>query len=121
MRLNILSFPSVRMKSCFLALSLACAAAAFAEPSTDPRDSAGCQAEEASLQQDIALARSRGQMLRRRQLADALAALRKHCENLPPITDRATLIRRQDQEVQLLRAELERAEAYLRKLKAEGP
>ncbi len=121
MRLNILSFPPVRMKSCFLALSLACATSTFAQPSTDPRDSAGCQAEEASLQQDIALARSRGQMLRRRQLADALTALRKHCENLPPITDRATLIRRQDQEVQLLRAELERAEAYLYKLKAESP
>ncbi len=113
----------MRIKSCLLALSLACAVPAFAQPqpSTDPRDSAGCEAEEASLQQDIALARSRGQMLRRRQLADALAALRKHCENLPPIKDRATLIQRQDQEVLQLRAELERAEAYLRKLKAESP
>jgi len=109
------------MKSCFLSLSLACAVPVFAQPSTDPRDSAGCQAEEVSLQRDIALARSRGQMLRRRHLADALAALRKHCENLPPVKDRATLIERQDREVQQLRGELERAEAYLRKLKAESP
>jgi hypothetical protein len=110
----------MRLKSCFLAIALASAAPAFAQQSTDPRDSAGCQAEEASLQQDIALARSRGQMLRRRQLADALAALQKHCANLPPIKDRATRIQRQEQEVQQLRAELERAEAYLHKLKAEA-
>lgn len=112
----------MRLKTLFMAIALASAVPAFAQQaSTDPRDSAGCQAEETSLQQDIALARSRGQMLRRRQLADALAALQTHCENLPPIKDRATRILVQEREVAQLHAELERAEAYLRKLKAEAP
>lgn len=109
------------------ALLLACALPVFAQRSTAPaaaplpEDVAACKAEEASLTQDIALARSRGQMLRRRQLADALAAVQAHCDALVPITDRATRIRRQEQEVATLRQELERAEAYLNKLKAEGP
>ncbi len=57
-------------------------------------------------------------MLRRRQLSDALVALQAHCDAMMAAKDPATQIKRQEQEVQQLRLELERAEAQLRKLKA---
>ncbi len=114
----------MRFKTCLLALALASTASAFAQAPqgpAEPSDHASCQAEEASLEQDIALARSRGQMLRRRQLAEALSTLQAHCETLVPIKDQAARIERQEQEVAHLRVELARAEAYLRKLKAQTP
>jgi hypothetical protein len=43
-------------------------------------DGADCRAEEASLERDIDLARSRGQMLRRQQLAETLNAVRERCK-----------------------------------------
>lgn len=117
----------MRSKLYALGLILACALPAFAQtrppapPPPMPTDAASCNAEEKSLERDIALARSRGQMLRRRQLADALAAVLQHCDALTPVTDRASRIRHQEEEVQSLRDELARAEAYLAKLKAETP
>ena len=116
---------SKRATQHLLAVVPALALALFALPASaqriapaEPIDQASCQTEEASLEQEIALARSRGQMLRRRQLAEALSAMQVHCANLAPIKDQATRIDRQEQEVAHLRAELARAEAYLAKLKA---
>jgi hypothetical protein len=117
----------MRLKFCALGLALACALPVMAQsratpaPPPPPADHASCQTEEASLEQDIALARSRGQMLRRRQLNDALIAVQTHCAALAPVKDHASRIRRQEQEVATLREELSRAEAYLSKLKAEAP
>ena len=109
----------MRVKLCFLAVALALANAAIAQPMVQT-DNAGCKAEEAALERDINLARSRGQMLRRRQLAEALAALQTHCETLAPEQDRAPRIERLKQEIRQLRLELDHAEEQLRKLKAEG-
>lgn len=108
----------MRLKIGLLAIVLLAAANSSFAQATEPTDAASCKAEEASLDQDIAQARARGQMLRRRQLTDALAALQAHCEALMAGKDPATQIKRQEQEVQQLRIELERAEAQLRKLKA---
>ncbi|MDM0016890.1 DUF1090 family protein [Variovorax saccharolyticus] len=96
---------------------LASANTSFAQ-AAEPTDAASCKAEEATLEQSIAQARARGQMLRRRQLTESLAVLQGHCEALAAAKDPATQIKRQEQEVQQLRLELERAEAQLRKLKA---
>jgi Protein of unknown function (DUF1090) len=110
----------MRSKLCLLAFLAASTLPAFAQPAV-PLDRADCPAEEASLQQDIALARSRGQMLRRRQLMETLQKVQEQCAALVPVKDQASRIRRQEQEVAQLRLELERAEAYLNKLKAEVP
>lgn len=108
----------MRLKLGLLAIVLVASANSSFAQAAEPTDAASCKAEEATLDQDIAQARARGQMLRRRQLTDALAALQVHCEALLAAKDPATLIKRQEQEVQQLRLELERAEAQLRKLKA---
>jgi dihydroxyacetone kinase len=108
----------MRLKTGLLAITLLFLANASFAQAAEPADAASCKAEEASLDQDIAQARARGQMLRRRQLSDALVALQAHCEAMMAAKDPATQIKRQEQEVQQLRLELERAEAQLRKLKA---
>jgi hypothetical protein len=99
---------------------LALAAAAFAQPTGQMGDS-DCNVEEAALERDIDLAHSKGQMLRRRQLAEALNALKARCETLVPEQDRAARVEKLEQEIRDLRLELDRAEEQLRKLKAHGP
>ncbi|MDM0013131.1 DUF1090 family protein [Variovorax sp. J22P168] len=111
----------MRIPKGLLAIALlASASASFAQSQAqDPTDAASCQAQESALERDISDARARGQMLRRRQLTESLAVLHVHCETLMAAKDPATRIKRQEQEVQQLRLELERAEAELRKLKAQ--
>ena len=113
------------MKRGLLAAALlVLAASAFAQAqaqAVEPPSAASCKAEEASLERDIDLARSRGQMLRRRQLAEALAALRTRCEASDPSMSRAARIDKLEHDIQLLRAELEHAEEQLRELKNQRP
>lgn len=109
----------MRVKTCFLAFALTVAMPAFAQPVVVP-DGATCKAEEASLESDIDLARSRGQMLRRQQLAEALSAVQARCKAVPGAPSRAARIDKLEQEVRSLRSELDRAEEQLRRLKAES-
>ena len=104
------------VKPCFLVIALALAAPAVAQP-TDQVDNTECKAEKAAIERDIDLARSKGQMLRRRQLAEALAALQTRCETLAPAQSRAARIERLEREIRELRLELRRAEEQLRDLK----
>ncbi|WP_235505129.1 DUF1090 family protein [Variovorax sp. Root318D1] len=95
---------------------------AFAQAqAVEPPSAASCQAEEAALERDIDLARSRGQMLRRRQLAESLSALRTRCQASGPSMSRAARIDKLERDIQLLKAELEQAEEQLRELKNERP
>lgn len=117
----------MRLKPCFLALAFALAAPAFAQStssaqSAPPLPGDDCKAQEAVLEREIDLARSRGQMLRRRELADALAALQVQCTAPAPASaqSREARIERLEQEIRLLRSELAQAEAQLRSLRA-GP
>jgi len=110
----------MRMTPCFLAVALILALPAFAQ-SAEPADAAACHAEEAALERDMELARSRGQMLRRRQLAEALSALQARCRTMAPATSREARIEKLEQEIRTLRLELERAEEQLRSLKTESP
>lgn len=93
---------------------------AFAQPAAVP-DAAACQSEEASLERDIDLARSRGQMLRRQQLAEALNAVQARCKAPAPAGSRAARIDKLEQDIRSLRTQLERAEDQLRQLKNESP
>ncbi|MFH0129496.1 DUF1090 family protein [Variovorax sp. VaC1] len=106
------------LKPCFLALALTLALPAFAQ-SAEPSDAGDCKAQEAALESDMDLARSRGQMLRRRQLAEALSALQARCNATAP--SKAARIEKLEQEIKTLRSELERAEEQLRSLKNESP
>ena len=65
------------------------------------------------------LARSKGQMLLRRQLADQMATLQAGCKPLPSDQGRLANIERLEKEVQALKAELDAAEEQLRQLKSE--
>jgi septal ring factor EnvC (AmiA/AmiB activator) len=114
----------MRLNTCVLTLALTVAMPAFAQPATAPAtapDAAACQAEQASLERDIDLARSRGQMLRRQQLAEALNAMQARCKAPAPAGSRAARIDRLEQDIRSLRMQLERAEDQLRQLKNESP
>ena len=112
----------MRFKPCFLPLAWALAMPAFAQTAPpEPLDAADCKAQVAVLERDMALARSRGQMLRRRELGEELAALQLRCAALPPAQGRAARIEKLEQEIRTLRAELDRAEEQLRGLRSESP
>lgn len=106
-----------------MAIVLAWAAPVFAQPAEQARqvEGASCEAEEAALEREMDLARSRGQMLRRRQLAETLAALRTRCHGSETRQSRAARIDKLEQEIRALRAELERAEDQLRDLRNQRP
>ena len=112
--------PRMRMNPCFLVIALALATPAFAQPAGQA-ENPGCNpGEAAAIEQDMDLARSKGQMLRRRQLAEALAALQTRCKTLAPEQSRAADIERLEREIRELSTALEQAQAQLRKLKSEA-
>jgi TolA-binding protein len=112
------------VKRWLLAFALAGTAPLFAQPAEQARQVEGassCEAEEAALEREMDLARSRGQMLRRRQLAETLAALRTRCQGPETQQSRAARIDKLEQEIRALRSELERAEDHLRELRNARP
>lgn len=109
----------MRPTACFLVLSLALTGTAIAQPAGDSGASE-CKAQAAAIERDMAVARSKGQMLRRRQLADELAALQARCDSAPVDQGRAARIESLEQEVKDLRSKLDQAEEELRKLKGEA-
>jgi hypothetical protein len=109
----------MRVNPCLLAFAMALPHLATAQPAAQP-DTTECKAERSAIERDMDLARAKGQMLRRRQLAEALVALDARCGALPG-QSRAANIERLEQEIQDLRKELDHAEEQLRKLKREAP
>jgi predicted nucleic acid-binding Zn-ribbon protein len=111
------------VKRWLMAVALGGAVPVFAQPAEQPKQVEGvsCEAEEAALEREMDLARSRGQMLRRRQLAETLAALRTRCHGSETRQSRAARIDKLEQEIRTLRSELERAEDQLRDLRNERP
>ena len=109
----------MRVNPCFLAIALALASPVVAQP-TGQVDNTECKVKEAAIQRDMDLARANGQMLRRRQLAEALAEVQARCETLAPELERGANIERLEKEIRELRKELDHAEEQLRKLKREA-
>lgn len=68
----------------------------------------------------IDLARAKGRMLLRQQLADQLATLQHDCKLLSADQGSAANIQMLEREIRALRAELEAAEEQLRKLKGDA-
>ena len=103
---------------CTLVIAMAFAGSALAQATNAGDDTTGaCNVEKAALETRMELARSKGQMLLRRQLADQLAALQTSCKPLSADQSRAVSIEKLEKEVRALRTELETAEEQLRKLK----
>jgi hypothetical protein len=102
-----------------MVVAMALAGSAIAQPTVAVHDSTSCAAEQAELEKRMDLARSKGRMLLRQQLADQLATLQQDC--LPHSADQgsAANIQRLEKKVRALRTELEAAEEQLRKLKGE--
>lgn len=110
----------MRLNPCFLAVALALASPAIAQPAGQVDDTE-CKAQEAAIERDMDIARAKGQMLRRRQLTEALAAVQARCQTLAPEQRRAANIERLEKEIRELRTELDHAEEQLRRLKHEAP
>jgi hypothetical protein len=104
------------LKPHVLAIALALAVPAIAQPA-DPAGNADCKAEEAAIERNMELARSKGQMLHRQRLAEALATLQARCKTLDPAQTRAARIEALEQVIRDLRQELNRAEEQLRTVK----
>lgn len=100
-------------------MALPLSAAAQSTSAADA-DTAVCNAEKAAIETRMELARSKGQMLLRRQLADQLATLQAGCKPLSADQSRAMDIERLEKEVRALQTELEAAQEQLRKLKGEA-
>ena len=109
----------MRVNPCFMVLTIALTVPAIAQP-IGQGDSTECKAQAAAVERAMDLARSKGQMLRRRQLAQELAALQARCEPLPTEQSRAANIERLRHEIEDLRTALDQAEEQLRKLKSEA-
>jgi hypothetical protein len=102
-----------------LVVAMALAGSAIAQPTMAVHDSSSCAAEQAELEKRMDLARVKGRMLLRQQLADQLATVQQDCKLLSADQGNAANIERLEREVRTLRTELEAAEAQLRKLKGE--
>ncbi len=111
----------MRFCSCTLALLVPLSASVFAQQAAAPLDDAACAAQLAAVEQEIDDARARGRMLLRRELDKQLAALQAQCNASPAQASRAASITRLEQEVEALRAQLERAEEQLRRLRNASP
>lgn len=105
---------------CTLVIAITVAGFAIAQPANPVDNHTSCTAETADVEKRMEVARSKGQMLLRRQLADQLAALQSSCQLLAVDPGHTANIERLEKEVRALRAELEAAEEQLRKLKSEA-
>jgi chromosome segregation ATPase len=110
------------MRACvfFLAFSLGLSASVWAQ-APQPAGAPDCPAEQAALEADIEVARTKGQMLRRQQLAQTLQALQARCAAATTGQSRATQIQALQERIRDLRKDLDQAEAQLRTLQTAPP
>lgn len=99
-----------------VALAMLFATPAVAQPKPTEAD---CYAQQAALEKDMRAARSRGQMLRRRQIEENLHALQARCEEIAAKDTHEARVMRQKNVILQMRIDLDRAEEDLRKLLAE--
>ena len=92
---------------CTLVIAITVAGFAIAQPANPVDNHTSCIAEKADVEKRMEVARSKGQMLLRRQLADQLAALQSSCQPLAVDKGHTANIERLEKEVRALRAEPE--------------
>ena len=89
---------------CTLVIAITVAGFAIAQPANPVDNHTSCTAEKADVEKRMEVARSKGQMLLRRQLADQLAALQSSCQPLAVDQGHTANIERLEKEVRALRA-----------------
>lgn len=89
---------------------------AVAQPVTQA-GTADCTAAQTALQAEMDVARSRGRMLQRRQIAEELLAVQARCGTLPPARSVEMQIESLQKDILDMRKELDRAETELRRLR----
>lgn len=92
--------------------------AVFAQSTNPVDENAVCNAQKVEVQKRMEIARSKGQMLLRQQLAEQLAVLQVDCKPLPASQTRAAAIERLEKKVEALRTELDTAQEQLHQLKS---
>jgi len=98
------------------AISLIFSFQANAQSDSSRKTEADCYAQQASLEKSMRDARSRGQMLRRRQLQESLDALRARCDEIASKDTHEARVMRQKNVVMQLRLDLANAEDELRRI-----
>lgn len=103
-----------------LGIALLCVTQSIAQqkPSITEAD---CYAQQTALEEEMRAARSRGQMLRRRQLEESLHALQSRCEEVASKDTHEARVMRQKYVVLQRQLDLDRAEEQLRQLLSEKP
>ena len=108
------------LRSAFVAAALAFASTQPTSAVAQPASQTGivdCTAEQTSLQAEMDIARSRGRMLQRRQIAEELLAVQARCGALPPARSVEMQIESLQKDILEMRKELDRAETDLRRLR----
>ena len=100
----------------FLVGGVAVTTSALAQPAAQP-NAVECAAEQTSLQAEMDVARSRGRMLQRRQIAEELLSVQARCGALPPARSVEMQIESLQKDILEMRKELDRAETELRRLR----
>lgn len=108
------------LRLCALVAISFCAAPSHAQEKT-PVSLAECDAQQAALAKDMRAARSRGQMLRRRQLEESLHALQQRCEEAASQETHEARVLRQKYVVMQRQLDLDQAQEQLRQLLKEKP
>ncbi|MBB3176528.1 DUF1090 family protein [Variovorax sp. Sphag1AA] len=102
-----------------LAVGVLVSLQANAQSATSEKTEADCYAQQAALEKNIRDARSRGQMLRRRQLQESLDALRARCDEIASRDTHEARVMRQKNVVMQLRLDLANAEEELQRIVSE--
>ena len=102
-----------------LSIGLLLSMQANAQPEPSKKTEADCYAQQAALEKDMRDARSRGQMLRRRQLQESLDALRARCDEIAAKDTHEARVMRQKNVIMQLRLDLANAEEDLRRIVSE--
>ncbi|SFN17671.1 DUF1090 family protein [Variovorax sp. OV329] len=93
----------------------------MAQTKPDPLTVKECETQQVQLQRDMRDARSRGQMLRRRNLEETLITLQARCEEVTAQDTHEARVLRQKYVVMQRQVDLDRAQDELRRLQAEKP
>lgn len=111
----------MKLHLCLVSLAIGLLASMQANAQSEPskKTAADCYAQQAALEKDMRDARSRGQMLRRRQLQESLDALRARCDEIASKDTHEARVMRQKNVIMQLRLDLANAEDELRRIIAE--
>jgi hypothetical protein len=111
----------MKLHLCLASLTVGLLVSMQANAQSEPskKTEADCYARQSALEKDMRDARSRGQMLRRRQLQESLDALRARCDEIASKDTHEARVMRQKNVIMQLQLDLANAEEELRRIVSE--